>query len=181
MEPQSLTIVIDDLERAVAQSGIAAGLAMLFHELEIGEVFAGRTRITSREAGLSAEPDVVAVLWDSVRQKKVEFREGPGRISKPFLEIEGRSDLVVEIFTEQSLRPFPHAYSEVGIPEVWIADLRDEEIRFRIHTLRDSAYSEIEPDPEGWVRSPRLGGDFRLVRHCADPFPGHYKLEHRSI
>ena len=181
MEPHSITVVIDDLERAVAQSGIAAGLAKLFHELEIGEVFVDRTRITSREVGLSAEPDVVAVLWDSIRQKKVEFREGPGRISKSFLEIEGRSDLVVEIFTEQSCRPFPHAYSEVGIPEVWIADLRNDEIRFRIHTLRDSAYSEIEPDSEGWVRSPQLGWDFRLVRHRADPFPWRYKLEHQSV
>jgi Uma2 family endonuclease len=122
----------------------------------------------------------MAVLWDSILQERVELRRGPGRKVKPFLEIEGCCDLVVEIVTEQSSRPFPYVYIKVGIPEVWIADLRGDELNFLIHTLQDGAYSEIEPDSEGWVRSPRLGHDFRLVRRRSAPSPWRYTLERRN-
>jgi hypothetical protein len=40
-----------------------------------GSLFSDRTRIVSPAAGLSAEPDVVAVLWESLRQGRI--REVP--------------------------------------------------------------------------------------------------------
>ena len=174
------TIVIDDIERALAQSAIGGRLANLIYETGRGWIFFGETRFASRRHRFFLEPDLTVCLRDSVQEGRVDLRRIPGRNSKPYLEIEGCPDVLVEVVTEDSSRPFPHACAEIGIPEVWRVDLRDKDLRFGLHSLRNGAYATIEPDPEGWVRSPQLGLDFRLLRRRADPAPWRYTLEHRS-
>jgi len=68
-------------------------------------------------------------------------------------------------------------YVAAGIPEMWVADARRGEVRFQIITLQGGRYVRIEPDAEGWMRSPHLGVSFRLSRHSTPVGTWYYVLE----
>ena len=126
----------EDLEtHAVVKTAVAARLSNLIVDGDRGEVYIDRTRVVSRKAGLSVEPDVVVALWESFETGRVRYAPS--------------------------------------------ADGRGVELRFSIQTLRDGQYVAVEPDGEGWLRSPRLGGSFRLLRHPARLGHVRYVLEHR--
>jgi Uma2 family endonuclease len=164
---------------------VKLAIASTLHHLvagRLGEAFTDRTRVVSRFASLSAEPDAVVVLWKSLQEGRVRYvpaaSEEPGR----YVEMEGAPDLVVEVVSDSSQRKdtkkLPLLYANAGVPELWIADTRGREIRFQIHALEDGAYVPIEPDAEGWMRS-RLGLAFRLIRHSTPVSTWYYVLEHR--
>lgn len=167
------------------KTAIAARLSALIVESDRGDVFIDRARIRSRFADLSVEPDIVVVFGSSLEAGKVRLmpaasRKGPDRFSG----LEGAADLVVEIVSDGSVakdtRRLPKLYARAGIPELWIVDARSDDLRFQIHALRDGSYAAVEPDSAGWVHSPQLGVDFRLVRRRAAPSPWRYTLEHRN-
>jgi len=166
---------------AVVKTAIAARLSNLIVDGDRGEVYIDRTRVVSRQAGLSVEPDVVVVLWESLETGRVLCAESSvdGRSSA----IHGAPDVIVEIVSQGSVRKdtvaLPARYAQAGVPELWLADARGEELRFSIQSLRDGQYVALEPDGEGWLPSPRLGGSFRLLRHPARLGHLRYVLEHR--
>jgi Uma2 family endonuclease len=173
----------DDLAtHGAVQAALAARLHTLFFERDLGEVFAGRTRFTSRAAGISAEPDVVGVFWESIEEGRVRFaadEEAPER----YAEIDGPPDLVVEILGDGSVgrdtERLPRLYALAGVRELWLADARSPQLRFEIHRLQGAAYLQVPPDPQGWLRSEQLGRSIRLTRQ---PSGGawRYQLEDRA-
>jgi Uma2 family endonuclease len=171
-------LIIDDYPRAIAQGTFLAKLYMLVEEAELGHVVPPPVRVTSHAAGYSTEPDVVAIFWETLQKEKVQFSKTVRR-TKTVLVIEGCPDLVVEIVSEGPERPLPHLYAAAGIPEVWIADLRGDDPRLEIHTLRENRYEMAPIDSEYWTRSPLLDRSFRLsVRYL--PFDRRaYTLEDR--
>jgi len=168
----------------IVKVAIASALHALVTGRELGEVFSDSTRVTSRFAGLSVEPDVVVVLWESLQAGRVRYVPAASGAPDRYSEIEGAPDLVVEVVSDSSQRKdtkrLPPLYAGAGIPELWVVDTRGGEIRFRIHTLKDGAYSVLEPDPEGWTGSPRLGLSFRMVRSRTPVSSWYYRLEHRE-
>jgi Uma2 family endonuclease len=167
------------------KTAITLKLGGLVVESDLGDVFIDRARVRSRFADLSVEPDIVVVFGYSLEAGKIRLmpaaaRKGPDRFSA----LEGAVDLVVEIVSDGSVKKdtkrLPKLYARAGIPELWIVDARGDDLQFRIHALRDGSYAALEPDSEGWVRSPQLGVDFRLVRRRSSPFPWRYTLEHRQ-
>ena len=167
------------------KTAITLRLGSLVVESGLGDLFIDRARVRSRFADLSVEPDIVVVVGRSLEAGKIRLmpaaaRKGPDRFSA----LEGAVDLVVEIVSDGSVKKdtkrLPKLYARAGIPELWIVDARGDDLQFRIHALRDGSYVMVEPDYEGWVHSPQLGVDFRLVRRRASPFPWRYTLEHRK-
>lgn len=164
---------------------LEAALARVLYELVVeadrGEVFVDRARISSPIADLSVEPDVVAVLWQSLTGGKVRYvpdangREGRSR------EIEGAPDLVVEIVSDSSVskdtRRLPRLYAMAGVRELWVIDARGEEINFRLHVLEAGTYSHAPADAEGRVVSPVLGRQVRLSRERSRVGTWRYRLE----
>jgi Uma2 family endonuclease len=171
---------------SAVKTAIALRLGTLIVEGDLGDVFIDRSRVRSRFAELSVEPDIVVVLSSSLKTGKVRLipaasgKKGTDRFSA----LDGPVDLVVEIISDGSVgkdnRRLPRSYARAGIPEFWTVDARGKDLQFRIHSLQDGVYAVIEPDSEGWARSPQLGLDFRLRRRRADPAPWRYTLEHRS-
>jgi len=165
----------------IVKVAISSGLHALMTERQLGEVFSDRTRIVSRFAGLSAEPDVVVVLWESLQAGRVRYVPASGQEPDRYSEIEGAPDLVVEVVSDSSERKdterLPRLYVAAGIPEMWVADARRGEVRFQIFTLQGGRYVRIEPDAEGWMRSPGLGVSFRLSRHSTPVSTWYYVLE----
>jgi Uma2 family endonuclease len=89
-------------------------------------------------------------------------------------------EVVSDSSVGKDTKRLPLLYACAGIPELWIADARGRQLRFQIHTLREGAYEPVAPDAEGWLRSPRLDVDFRLVRRTS-PFTGwDFILERRG-
>jgi Uma2 family endonuclease len=175
----------DLFTHSAVKTAIALKLGNLVVESDVGEMFIDRARLRSRFAELSVEPDIVVIFGKSLEAGKVRLvpaavRKGPDRFSA----LEGAADLVVEIVSDSSVgkdtRRLPGLYARAGVPELWVVDARGRDLRFRVHSLRDGSYVQIEPDAEGWVRSPQLGGDFRLIRRRASPSPWRYTLEHRD-
>jgi Uma2 family endonuclease len=168
------------------KTAIASKLHVLVAEAGLGNVFTDSTRLGSRFAALSAEPDVVVVLHDSLVAGKVRLspasgRKGMGRFSG----LEGAADLVVEIVSDGSVKKdtqrLPPLYARAGVPELWVVDARREDFRFAIHRLQNGRYETVQPDTDGWLRSPRLGCAFRLVRlQQKELGTCSYKLEDRE-
>jgi Uma2 family endonuclease len=167
----------------VVKTTISARLYPLIVDSGKGCLFSDSTRIVSPPAGLSAEPDVVAVLWESLRQGRI--REIPAAKAEAgrFIELEGAPDLIVEIVSDSSARKdrerLPRLYAAAGVPELWLADCRGADLAFEIHTLRPTGYEHRPPDPDGWLHSPLLDRRVRLVRWRNDLFRWAYDLETR--
>jgi Uma2 family endonuclease len=175
----------DLLTHGTPKAAIAAGLFALVVETGRGLVFIDRARVASPTAGLSVEPDVVVVLWESLAANRVRMvPKSPPRADR-YVELEGAPDLVVEILGDSSVgkdrKRLPHLYAQAGIPELWLADARGAAAAFEIWTLGKNGYTRVPPDgpgPDAWTTSPLLGRRFRLRRHQAQvPDFFYYKLE----
>lgn len=168
----------------VVKTTFTARLYPLIVDSGRGCLFSGRTRIVSPVAGLSAEPDVVAVLWESLRQGRI--REVPAAKAEEgrFIELEGAPDLIVEVVSDSSARKdrerLPRLYAEAEVPELWLADSRGADLIFEIHILGRGGYEPQPANPEGWRHSPLLGRQVRLVRWRNELSRWVYDLESRS-
>jgi Uma2 family endonuclease len=162
----------------VVKTAMAAVLHALVAEEDRGHVFVDRTRVTSPEAGLSAEPDIVVILWESLAAGRV--RHVPSKEPGHYREIEGAPDLIVEIVSDSSVRKdterLPRLYALAGVPEIWRVDARREDLRFQIFVLEAGAYRALEPDSEGWLLSPCLGRRFRPPLDLALSARPHHRL-----
>jgi Uma2 family endonuclease len=168
----------------IVKVAITAGLHALVTEGELGEVFADRTRIASPSAQLSAEPDVVVILWKSLQEGRVRYLPAAGKGPDRFTEIEGAPDVVVEVVSDSSVRKdtrrLPPLYAQAGVPELWIVDTRGRDMRFDLKSLVNGEYVSSIPDAEGWMRSERLGALVRLSRRKTPLSTWRYRLEHRE-
>lgn len=173
----------EDLQtHAVVKTAMVMTLAELIVKRDRGEVYIDSTRVVCPEAGLSVEPDVVVALWESFETGRVRYSESTYADRSSALH--GAPDVIVEIVSHGSVRKdteiLPGRYAQAGVPELWLTDARGSELRFGIRSLLGTRYKPVEPDAEGWLSSPRLGGSFRLLRHLARPGHWRYVLEHRE-
>ncbi len=148
-----------------------------------GCLFSDRTRVVSPEARLSVEPDVVVVLWESLRQGRIREIPAAKADEGRFIELEGAPDLIIEIVSDSSKRKdrerLPRLYAKAGVPELWLADCRGDDLSFEIHTLGVAGYERQKPAAEGWQSSPLLGRSVRLVRSRNEFSRWVYDLEAR--
>lgn len=150
----------------------------------LGDVYSDRARVRSRFAGLSVEPDVVVVLFDTLKSGRVRYV--PAAVQQPdrYSGIEGAADLVVEVVSDGSknkdLKRLPPLYAKAGIPELWLTDARGGKVKFQIHTLEEGKYVPVEPDVEGWTPSRCLGLSFRLLRLQSPISTPYFVLEHKA-
>ncbi len=172
----------EDLQtHGTVKTAIAAELFARIARPGLGFVFADRTRVTSPNAELSAEPDVVAVLFESLDRGSV--RQVPAASNKPgrFRELEGAPDLVVEITSDSSVnkdtKRLPPRYARAGIGELWLIDARGKSPRLEIQELAGFSYRIVKQNPEGWAHSRFLDGRVRLSRQPTRHAGWLYELE----
>ena len=132
----------------------------------LGHLFTDRTRVSSPEADLSTEPDLVFISHTSLtegRARLVAKSTGePGR----YVEVEGAPDMIVEIVSDASVskdtRRLPEAYFRAGVGEFWLADARGKELVFQIHHRGESGFEPVAPDSDGFQPSSVFVSRFRL-------------------
>jgi Uma2 family endonuclease len=165
------------------KSAIAGTLVTRIQEHDKGMVFIDRARISNSAAGLSAEPDVVVVLFATSKAGDARLIPKASKEEGRFVEIEGRVDLAVECVSDSSKAKdydlLPDAYYRAGIPEYWIADVRGKEISFRVLTRGAQGYEPAASDTSGFQRSEVLGASVRLVRRREEAGFVVFRLEVR--
>jgi Uma2 family endonuclease len=163
------------------KSAIAARLVMILQEPEKGLVFIDRARISSPAADLSAEPDVLAVLVDTIASGRVTLIPKASGEKDRYVEIEGSPDLVVECVSDSSgtkdTKRLRGLYQKARVREYWIVDGRKDQVDFRILRLRGDEYVQAAPDKDGFARSEVLGRPVRLTRSRKSPGVVFYHLE----
>ena len=133
---------------------------------KLGILLIDATRISSPEANLSCEPDIVFVSREAIDSRRAvlvpKATGEPGR----YVEIEGAVDLIVEIVSDTSVakdtRRLPMAYFQAGVREFWLADAREEKPIFIIHRSGPSGFEPVSRDSDGFQPSAVLGCRYRL-------------------
>lgn len=135
---------------------------------DLGQVFVDRARFTSKKAGLSSEPDVLFVSWESLESGRACYVAASDAQPDKLREIEGTVDLVVEVVSDSSAKKdterLPILYALAGVPELWIVDGRGPELQFRILRLARGRYKEAVVDADGYQASKALTRRIRLRR-----------------
>ncbi len=133
---------------------------------DLGHLVTDRTRVSSVEAGLSAEPDLVFISHEALESGRARLVPKVGGAPGRYVELEGAPDLIVEIVSDSSVgkdtRRLPRAYFEAGVTEFWLADARGENLAFQIHQRGESGYQAVGADPDGFQASAVFECSFRL-------------------
>jgi Uma2 family endonuclease len=128
-------------------------------------------RVSHPEADLSAVPDGVFILNDSVQTLKVQIVAGVGG---GFVRIEGGPDIVLEVVSDSSVQKdtvrLRNLYWKAGVREYWLVDARREAPTFEILRRGEKGFVATRKR-DGWLMSAVLGTSFRLTQHT-DPL-GH--------
>lgn len=168
----------DLFTHGAVKSAVASALHRVVVGPRRGEVFIDRARVTAPAVGLSAEPDVVVLLWGSVESGRVRLVPAAGGAPGRYVEIEGGPDLVVEVVSESSeakdFGRLPALYAAAGVRELWLIDARLEPLRFRLIDFETA--KEPAPDRAGRRISPVLGRLVRLSRQRGPFASWRYKL-----
>jgi Uma2 family endonuclease len=154
-------------------------LLSLEREYQQGFYLVDGARVSHPEADLSAVPDGVFLLNESVQAMRVQLVPGAGG---GHVRLLGGPDIVLEVVSDSSVRKdtvrLRELYWKAGVREYWLVDARRQPPRFTI--LRAGAKDFVAVRKQGgWLKSEVLGKSFRLTQH-ADPL-GHpaYTLEVR--
>lgn len=136
-------------------------------------------RVSHPEADLSAVPEGVFILDDSVQTPKVQIVAGVGG---GYVRIAGGPDIVLEVVSDSSVQKdtvrLRNLYWKAGVCEYWLVDARREAPTFEILRRSEKGFVATRKR-DGWLMSSVLGTSFRLTQHT-DPL-GHpaFALEMR--
>jgi Uma2 family endonuclease len=133
-----------------------------------GYLFSDCTRVSSPDADLSAEPDVVYLSAETIDSGRVRLVPSAGGEADSYVELEGAPDLVVEIVSDSSVakdtKRLPTSYWRAGIAEYWLIDARRERLLFCIQARGADGYEPVPVDGEGFQHSAVFDRRFRLER-----------------
>lgn len=145
---------------------IVAVLHRRVKEGNLGHLVTDSTRVSSVEADLSAEPDIVFVSHATLNAGRARLVPKAGNEPGRYVELEGAPDLIVEIVSDHSVQKdtqrLPEAYFRAGVAEFWLADARGESLVFRIHVRGESGFEAVRPDSAGFQASAALGCSYQL-------------------
>ncbi len=164
----------------ILKTRLVIALGQIIDAGELGELFTDRTRVSSPQADLSAEPDLVFVSYDALESERVRRIPKATGERRRFVELEGAPDLVVEIVSDESVgkdtQRLPAAYFQAGVPEFWLLDARKDRLGFQIHQPATAGYEPVVSDGDGFQYSAVFCRSFRLSRRPARAGGWRYEL-----
>jgi len=150
---------------------------------DLGDLRSDRTRVSTPEADLSVEPDLVFISFETFDRGRARLVPKVTAEADRYTEVEGSPDLVVEIVSDRSVKKdtvrLPAAYWRAGVAEYWLMDARGEELVFRICRRGPSLYEPAPASAEGFQYSGVFKGWFRLARRRDRRGNWTFDLEHK--
>ena len=166
---------------ASPKSAMVWPLGHLIQESGQGVVFISRTRLSSPEADLSVEPDILALLLSTLKSGRARLVPDASGTEGRYREIEGAVDLAVECVidasTQKDQERLREAYHQAGVREYWIVDVRGKSVDFQLLLHRQGGFEPSKPDPEGFAHSEVLGRKVRLIRRHQEAGLVVFRLE----
>lgn len=161
----------EDLEtHGGPKSTIAVRLGVLVQEAGRGRVYIDRARLTCPDTGLSVEPDVLVVLFESLESGQVRLVPRKAGEAGRYLEIEGPVDLVVECVSDSSVRKdrvrLRRLYHRAGVREYWIVDARTDAPCLDVLLHEPDGYASAPVTPDGFQRSGLLAAEVRFAERA---------------
>jgi Uma2 family endonuclease len=154
----------DIFTHASVKTAVAGTMFKLNEERDFGNLFINGVLVTNSAAGVSNNPDIVAVFWESLDSGKVRYVKTKKERS---VEIEGSADWVLEIVCDSSVAKdtidLRDAYHRAGVDEYWLIDARGDNVVFQILHWRKNGYVAA-PHKAGWQRSRAFGRSFKFTR-----------------
>jgi Uma2 family endonuclease len=151
---------------------------------DLGDLRSDRTRVSTSEADLSAEPDLVFISFASFESGRARLVPKVTEEADRYIEVEGSPDLVVEIVSDRSVTKdtvrLPAAYWRAGVAEYWLLDARGKELVFRILRRGSSGYEPAPTDDQGFRYSAVFDRWFRLARRRDRRGGWAFDLEHQQ-
>jgi Uma2 family endonuclease len=145
---------------------IARVLSHRVKRLKLGYLRIDRTRLSSSEAGLSVEPNIVFLSYEATQSGRARLIPKAGGRPGRYVEVEGPPDLVVEVISDSSVvkdtQRLPVAYFRAGVREFWLADARGDQPVFVIHRPGQNAFEPVTRDADGFQPSAVFGCRYRL-------------------
>lgn len=164
----------------LVKSAVFRTLPNLMIEDDLGEFYPDGVLVTNKSAGISNNPDGLAVLWATYESRRVRVLVR----KKKEVEVQGSPDWVMEIVSDGSVKKdtkqLRQAYHRARISEYWLIDARGDDIRFQILLWRKPGYVASPLSEDGWQRSKVFGREFKLVRQRNRRGGWHYTLLVRS-
>ncbi|MBI3272941.1 MAG: Uma2 family endonuclease [Planctomycetes bacterium] len=147
---------------------------------DAGVTYSDRMRYVNADAGLSVEPDVLVVFFETLESGRMRLvPAAPG--SERILELEGQADLVVEVVSRSSetkdREKLFQLYHRAGVREYWLVDARETALGFTVYHRRAARYVASPVDAGGFRSSRVLGTKVRLVRRPKRAGVVRYRLE----
>jgi Uma2 family endonuclease len=159
------------------KGAIAAVLEVLVKVANQGQMLSDRMRLTHVGAELSTEPDAMFVSNEAIRTGRVVLAQGEESV-----EVEGTPDMVLEVVSPTSVQKdtvmLPKLYWEAEIPEYWLVDPRQAEVRFDILKYTAKGYVATRRQG-GWLKSAVFSKSFRLTHTLHELGYAIYSLEVR--
>jgi Uma2 family endonuclease len=153
---------------ASPKSAIAARLVVLVQETQQALVCIDSTRVSSREADLSSEPDILVLYLGTLESGRARLVPAASRKEGRYVEVEGSPDLAVECVSDSSVvkdrKSLRDLYHKAGVREYWIADVRGEVVEFEVLHYRKDGYVAAPMDSRGFQHSEVLQRGVRLTR-----------------
>lgn len=159
---------------------ITSVLHQLLKRTRFGKFGPDGTRYSHLETELSTEPDGLVISNAALAAGRVQLIGArPGQPT----EVIGVPDIAIEIVSpsseEKDAEWLMAAYHNAGIPEYWLVDARGPGgVRFVVHRWGERGYAVADPT-DGWVRSPALGQEFRLVQTADETGHPEFTLDVR--
>jgi Uma2 family endonuclease len=169
------------LTHNLLKMAISSALFELVAADRAGYLFGDRARLSNSDADISVEPDVMFASYDSIRSGRATLvRNARRRV----VRLEGTPDIVVEVVSDSSvdkdLVQLRADYFAAGVPEYWIADAREDAVKFEMLKRRTRGYVSTRPQPGGWLKSAVFSKSFRITQ-TLDPLDNpQFTLEHRD-
>jgi Uma2 family endonuclease len=150
------------------KSEVAGEIKDRVQELDLGHIFIAEARVSSVPGDVSAEPDVVVVSFEAEDEGRVRYTPKASGEEGRFVEIDGATDLIVEIISDSSTnkdkKRLPPAYYAAGVRELWLIDARNKDLYFQIFHRGPSAFAPAPADPHGFQTSQVLKASYHLER-----------------
>lgn len=157
------------MEQAFSHNRVKVRFTTVLEQLvgtgERGYIFGDGMFVSNPEAGVSNEPDVMFVSFESLDAGRASLTPSA---DGGFVEVLGSPDMVLEVVSNSSARQdtqeLVEDYFQAGIPEYWLVDARGETLKFDILRAGPEGYVRTRRQSDGWLKSQVFGRSFRFTR-----------------